>query len=155
MLALQYPVGSYYVTQPSAKLRLATNVDGLCNSTTYTSSAHFSSARTYEDAVKELERKEWVEELKRISKEESETLKFYPNPASNSINLEYIVPYSGYVKIAIFDFIGKEISILRYIPYLEKGFYKEEFELKNIQKGIYHLSIEMNGNRQIQKLVIN
>lgn len=155
LLSLQYPVSITSTAQSGATVRLATNVDAFCNSSTYKSTTRFPAARSYEDAIKELEKKEWEEETKRQGIQEGKSLNVYPNPSTNTIHVDYGLLTNGSVKISLTNLVGVAVTTLKNSGGIEPGFYNEDFNIENISPGIYYLIVEINGQRATQKIVIN
>ena len=64
-----------------------------------------------------------------------------PNPFSNSTRLQYEIPADGYVKITIYDAIGKLIAT----PVDSKhkiGMYTKHFGTASLPKGVYYYQVK-------------
>ncbi len=60
----------------------------------------------------------------------------YPNPFNPSTSIEYSIPQNGFVKLSLFDVLGKEIKII-VNEYQNAGNYKVDFNGNNLSSGIY------------------
>jgi Secretion system C-terminal sorting domain len=60
----------------------------------------------------------------------------YPNPFNPSTNIKYSVPENGFVKLAIYNLIGEEVSVL-VNEQKEAGFYEVTFSALNLPSGTY------------------
>jgi len=76
----------------------------------------------------------------------------YPNPTSNLLNVDYIVPDKGEIKIQLTDVVGKKIINL-YNGVVAKGLNRQQFNLGIYASGTYVISIEY-GTEIIRKKII-
>ena len=80
----------------------------------------------------------------------------YPNPFNPSTTIRYSVPYSGNVKIVVFDIQGKEIATL-HNKYQKNGNYKIVFNPItkgiNLVSGIYFYKLISDNFIQTKKMV--
>ncbi len=60
----------------------------------------------------------------------------YPNPFNPETSIEFSVPYQSHVKIAIYDNIGREVTLLA-DESLAGGVYKVNFNAGNLPSGVY------------------
>ena len=76
----------------------------------------------------------------------------YPNPASNNVNILFNVEKLSNVSIKIYNAIGQEVAVYNNES-ISKG---TTFNINttNYKKGIYFVTVVMNGNSTSQKLVI-
>jgi hypothetical protein len=76
-----------------------------------------------------------------------------PNPFNSSIKINYEIPHSGRVKLAIYNIFGEEVEVL-----LNKncspGEYSQDFVGGEFSSGIYFVSLQFDGVRQMQKVVM-
>jgi len=77
----------------------------------------------------------------------------YPNPFIGTTNILYTLPQSSYVKIKIFNCLGKEIKVL-YDGYSEAGQYKIVFNGIGLSAGIYFYCIQFGNKRYSGKMVL-
>ncbi len=75
-----------------------------------------------------------------------------PNPASDKISVEYIIPGVGEVNFKIIDMIGKEVYY-RSIKSI-KGKNKIEVNINKLKEGIYIYLMEYNGEKLAKKMVV-
>ena len=79
----------------------------------------------------------------------------YPNPFNPSTTIRYSVPYSGNVKIVVFDIQGKEIATL-HNKYQKNGNYKIVFNPItkgiNLVSGIYFYKLISDNFIQTKKM---
>jgi len=77
----------------------------------------------------------------------------YPNPFNPTTIITYEIPQRGYVKIMVFDSIGKQIETL---VGAEKsaGRYELTFNAKDLPSGIYFYQIQTNGFTQTKKMIL-
>lgn len=76
---------------------------------------------------------------------ESNIANIYPNPGSNSINLELAINKYSPISIYIYDLNGKFIHRLIDNEYFRIGYHKRSFELPNLSQGTYILQLR-DGN---------
>ena len=68
----------------------------------------------------------------------------YPNPFNPSTNISYTMPNAGYVKIAVYDMLGRMITILDE-GLKPAGVYNTRFDAVGISSGQYIVRMETNG----------
>jgi hypothetical protein len=74
----------------------------------------------------------------------------YPNPTNGIVKLILSVPAANNANIKVFDALGK----VAYAKQLPKGSLQTEINLSGLSKGIYFISVELNGQSAIQKLQV-
>ena len=79
------------------------------------------------------------------------TVLMYPNPVSNNLYVKVNLPSSGNVKIELMDITGK--TLMSKTQRMEAGSNLSIENLGNLSSGVYFLSTEINGERQVQKLI--
>jgi len=68
----------------------------------------------------------------------------YPNPFNPSTKINYSLPYSGKVRLTIYDISGKEVQTL--VNALQTpGFYTVNFDGSKLSSGVYYYRIEISG----------
>lgn len=77
----------------------------------------------------------------------------YPNPFNPVTNIEFSVPHSGNVKLAVYDILGREVSILA-DQKLNPGNYSYRFEAGNLSSGVYFYRISGENFTDIKKMVL-
>lgn len=77
----------------------------------------------------------------------------YPNPFNPVTNIEFSVPHSGNVKLAVYDILGREVLILA-DQKLNPGNYSYRFEAGNLSSGVYFYRISGENFTDIKKMVL-
>ncbi len=67
----------------------------------------------------------------------------YPNPFNPSTKIKYQIPFSGVVKISVFDVLGREIYVLLN-QYTQAGTNETQWNAANFSSGIYFYRITVN-----------
>jgi len=79
------------------------------------------------------------------------TVVMYPNPVFDNLYVKVNLPVSGNVKIELMDITGK--TLMSKTQWMEAGSNLSSENLGTLSSGLYFLSTEINGERQVQKLV--
>lgn len=69
----------------------------------------------------------------------------FPNPFNSQTVIRYNVPRSAYIKITIYDLLGKEISV-PVNNQVNAGFYEINISALNLSSGIYFYRMEVTDN---------
>ncbi len=69
-------------------------------------------------------------------------LQNYPNPFNPTTNIKFQIPKSGFVKLIIFDVLGKEVQTL-VNKQLSPGTYSADFDGTSLPSGIYYYRLEV------------
>ncbi|HMQ70695.1 MAG TPA: T9SS type A sorting domain-containing protein [Ignavibacteria bacterium] len=77
----------------------------------------------------------------------------YPNPFNPVTVIDYIIPSSSFVKITLFDNIGKEVRVL-VNEYKNKGSYSIKVDGNNLNSGIYFYTMKSNDFSSVRKMII-
>ncbi len=77
----------------------------------------------------------------------------YPNPFNPSTIIRYTIPENGFVKIKIFDILGREVSTL-INKEQNSGNYEVEFDASNLTSGVYFYRIQAGDFVQTKKMVL-
>jgi len=77
----------------------------------------------------------------------------YPNPFNPTTNLEFDIPKSGFVKIVVYDILGKEVETL-VNESLQPGKYKLNFNGDKLTSGIYFYKISSVGFNDIKRMIL-
>ena len=77
----------------------------------------------------------------------------YPNPFNPSTTIAFDIPTSTYVRLRIFDLLGREITIL-VDDFRKSGHHEIRFEDKLIASGVYFYRIEAGDFLETKKLVL-
>jgi len=76
--------------------------------------------------------------------QKSELSHNYPNPFNGSTIIKFGIYESSFVKLKIFDMLGKEIEVL-VSEFLSAGIYSSFFNPKNLSSGIYFYQLNIDG----------
>lgn len=77
----------------------------------------------------------------------------YPNPFNPKTKIKFSIKSNRWVKITIYDLLGKQVSVL-VNQFKEKGEYDLEFNGSNLASGIYFYRIEAGDFVQSKKMVL-
>ncbi len=69
----------------------------------------------------------------------------FPNPFNGSTIISYSLPRSAYVKITVYDLLGKEIAV-PVNGQISAGYYETSISGKNLSSGIYFYRMEVTDN---------
>jgi len=80
----------------------------------------------------------------------------YPNPFNSMTKIKFQVPGSGFVKLLVFDILGKEVATL-VNESLQPGTYETTFDAGNLVSGVYYLRFLVNDGidfSDLKKIVL-
>ena len=77
----------------------------------------------------------------------------YPNPFNPSTVIEFSVPQNTHVKLAVYDILGREVSIL-VDKDMSAGNYKVDFDASHLTSGIYMYKISANNSTKSMKMIL-
>ncbi len=77
----------------------------------------------------------------------------YPNPFNPITNIEFTLPQKSFVKLKIFDFLGKEVSEL-INESLSAGTYRFNFNAINLTSGTYFYKLETSKFTETKKMIL-
>ena len=77
----------------------------------------------------------------------------YPNPFNPVTKIKYGLPKNGYVKLTIYDELGKEVAVLA-DGYAQANTYEAVFDATNLPSGVYYYKLEAEGFSDTKKMVI-
>ena len=85
------------------------------------------------------------------------TYQTFPAKTANSLqtvtNIKYSLPEAAYVKIKVFDILGREVSTLVNSEQ-NAGSYSIKFDASKLSSGIYFYSIETPNYTNIKKMML-
>jgi len=81
-----------------------------------------------------------------------EIIKVYPNPASDSANIEILLQNEASVQIKLIDASGKEVSSRDYGKV--NGSWIVPVDTKNLESGMYLIQLEINGQTISKRLIV-
>ena len=79
--------------------------------------------------------------------------KMFPNPATTFTNIKYRLKEPSDVKISIYNILGQESAVL-FNKKQASGSYIQTINLEDLDKGVYLMWIEINGNIETKKIAI-
>ena len=77
----------------------------------------------------------------------------YPNPFNPATKIDYSLPQRAYIKIKVFDVLGREVYILADGIY-EAGTHEVEFNGTHLPSGVYFYSLTSGSNSVTKKLLL-
>ncbi len=77
----------------------------------------------------------------------------YPNPFNPTTTINYQLPKASQVKINIYNLHGQLVASL-INKYQKAGYYKLNWEAKNLVSGIYFYQLEAENFREIKKMTL-
>lgn len=77
----------------------------------------------------------------------------YPNPFNPSTTIKYDIPKESFVKLKIYDILGREVKTL-VKEQKSAGTYKVTFEASNLSSGVYFYRIQAGNFVQTKKLIL-
>ena len=93
-----------------------------------------------------------IEESKEIPSK-MELLQSYPNPFNPTTTIRYNIPKAGFVRIAVYDLLGKEIKVLVQ-ENKEPGRYEVVFDASELTSGVYFYSLRAGEYIQNKKMIL-
>jgi len=81
------------------------------------------------------------------------TLKMYPNPVEEVMNLQYTLPDDGQVDFKIFDALGRKISN-GFTLNQQEGYYTTLIDCSLFDRGIYYYRFTFNGAEKSAKFLV-
>jgi len=76
----------------------------------------------------------------------------FPNPFNNSTRIEYDVPKDSFVKLKIYDLLGREVESL-ISEFKDKGKYYIDWIPQGVASGIYLYKLQVGSDNEINKMV--
>ncbi len=77
----------------------------------------------------------------------------YPNPFNPSTKIRYSIPSSGFVKLEVFDALGREVETL--VNQVQtSGTYETSFEGGTYPSGVYYYKLSSGDFQSIRKMVL-
>ena len=80
-------------------------------------------------------------------------LQNYPNPFNPVTNIKFQIPSAKYVKLAVYDMLGKEVEVL-VNETKAAGSYLVSFDASNLSSGIYFYKLITNDFSDVKKMVL-
>ena len=80
-------------------------------------------------------------------------LQNYPNPFNPSTHIEFSIPKRSFVKLFVYDILGRELKIL-VNETVQPGVFGAVFDAQNLPSGIYYYSLEAGDYKETKKMVL-
>lgn len=79
----------------------------------------------------------------------------YPNPFNIDTNIQFYIPQSAYIKISVYDVLGRKLTVLADSPY-QSGFQSIHWNAKGLPSGIYFIKMTVDNGKfhQIRKAML-
>jgi hypothetical protein len=77
----------------------------------------------------------------------------YPNPFNPSTNIKFDLPKSGFVKLAVYDALGREVRVL-VSENLKAGTYNYNFNASSFASGVYFYRISAEEFSSVKKMLL-
>lgn len=94
-----------------------------------------------------------IEKISNIVPERFALYQNYPNPFNPSTTIKFDIPASDFVKVRIYDIIGREIATL-VNGLLVPGSYKLNFDGDGLASGVYFYKVETSKFLDIKKMIL-
>ncbi len=82
------------------------------------------------------------------------TLRVYPNPAKDFVNIHYTLKEESNVTIRLYNINGQQISILLDNTKRNQGEYTQIMMTGNLQSGVYYIRVDMDKTTFVKRLII-
>ncbi len=80
-------------------------------------------------------------------------LQNYPNPFNPETNIQFQVPSSKFVKLVLFDFLGREVKTL-VNEYKQAGIYQVSFNAEGLSSGVYFYKMTAGNFSDVKRMVV-
>ena len=77
----------------------------------------------------------------------------YPNPFNPATKINYFLKQSGFVRLKVYDLLGKEIAVL-VNEEKTQGSYSVKFNGSNLPSGVYFYTLQVNNFMQSRKMIL-
>jgi len=77
----------------------------------------------------------------------------YPNPFNPVSRIKFDIPQSGFVKLAVYDILGKEVSLI-VNQYLGEGSYTADLNASVLSSGIYFYTLRSGNYVTTKKMIL-
>ncbi|MBO8131006.1 MAG: T9SS type A sorting domain-containing protein [Candidatus Marinimicrobia bacterium] len=94
-----------------------------------------------------------IKDINEIALKSYELKQNYPNPFNPVTTIEYYLPKAGFVKLKVYNMIGKEVTTI-VSEFKQKGNYKVVFDGKDLPSGVYIYRLETDGIMLTRKLLL-
>jgi photosystem II stability/assembly factor-like uncharacterized protein len=80
-------------------------------------------------------------------------LQNYPNPFNPATTISYQLPASGFIKLAVYDMLGREVAVL-VDRYKKAGYYDLNFNASYFSSGIYFYRLTTDNFVGVKKMIL-
>ncbi|MCD6162401.1 MAG: VCBS repeat-containing protein [candidate division Zixibacteria bacterium] len=77
----------------------------------------------------------------------------HPNPFNPITNIEYGIPKESFIKISIYDILGREIDVI-VNQYQQAGYFKVIWDASGLPSGLYFYKIQAGRYSKIRKMLL-
>jgi len=77
----------------------------------------------------------------------------YPNPFNPSTKIKFDIPKSSYVKLTVFDMLGREVEVL-INEKVQPGSYEYYWDAYKYTSGVYFYRLQSDGFVQVRKMLL-
>ncbi len=77
----------------------------------------------------------------------------YPNPFNPVTNINFSIPANSYVKLAVYDMLGREVTLLANGDF-NAGSYSIDFDASDLTSGIYFYTISAGSFNETKKMML-
>ena len=77
----------------------------------------------------------------------------YPNPFNATTNIKYAINKDGYVKIVIYDLLGREVKVL-VNESMRAGTYSVQVNISELSSGVYFYRMSFDNFTDVKKMVL-
>jgi hypothetical protein len=77
----------------------------------------------------------------------------YPNPFNSTTNFKFQIPKSSYVKIILYDILGRVVEVL-VDDYFKMGTYKVDFNASDLPSGVYFYCLTAGNYIETKKMIL-
>ncbi len=77
----------------------------------------------------------------------------YPNPFNPSTTIKFDLPLSGFVKLKIYDMLGREVTTLAN-EFRNAGTYEINYNASSLSSGIYFYKLEYENKSEVRKFML-
>lgn len=83
------------------------------------------------------------------------SLVVYPNPATTHVKINFTMNEKNAMSVMLYDILGNVVKSIAIEQEFEKGAQTLEINTADVASGIYYIALEVNGNKETKKIVIN
>jgi hypothetical protein len=77
----------------------------------------------------------------------------YPNPFNPTTNIKFAIPKASFVKLAVYDMLGREVEIL-VNENVSPGTFEVKWDAAKVSSGIYFYRLTTEEFTDIKKMIL-